>query len=117
VALNRHDDPDTVLPTIWVIDLLREGAMFRVTETDAAQPEFTPVWSPDSREILLSRGDERRMRLFRQALSGGLAKCLLDTEGPKFPTDWSAGRALRFLQFTGSGLSNPAHLGGGTRRA
>jgi Tol biopolymer transport system component len=90
VALNRHDDPDTVLPTIWVIDLLREGAMFRVTDTDAAQPEFTPVWSPDSREILLSRGDERRMRLFRQALSGGSPKCVLDTEGPKFPTDWSA---------------------------
>jgi Tol biopolymer transport system component len=90
VALHRHDDPDTVLPTIWVMDLLREGAVFRFTDTDVAQPEFTPVWSPDSSEILFSRGDERRMRLFRQAASGGTAKCVLDTEGPKFPNDWSS---------------------------
>ncbi len=90
VALHRHDDPDTVLPTIWIMDLLREGAVFRFTDVDVGQPEFTPVWSPDSREILFSRGDERRMRLFRQALSGGIAKCVLDAEGPKFPTDWSS---------------------------
>lgn len=90
VALHRHDDPDTVLPTIWVMDLSREGAVFRFTDTDVAQPEFTPVWSPDSSEILFSRGDERRMRLFRQALSGGTAQCVLDTEGPKFPSDWSS---------------------------
>jgi Tol biopolymer transport system component len=89
VALHRHDDPDTVLPTIWIIDLLRENAVSRLTDADAAQPEFTPVWAADSREILFSRGDERRMRLFRQALSGGPPKCVLDTEGPKFPTDWS----------------------------
>ena len=74
VALHRHDDPDTVLPTIWVMDLLRESAVFRFTDADVAQPEFTPVWSPDSSEILFSRGDERRMRLFRQALSGGTAE-------------------------------------------
>ncbi len=90
VALHRHDDPDTVLPTIWVMDLLREGAVFRFTDADVAQPELSPVWSPDSREILFSRGDERRMRLFRQAVNGGVAKCVLDTEGPKFPSDWSS---------------------------
>ena len=89
VTLNRHDDPDTVLPTIWVMDLLRDGAVFRVTDTDAAQPEMSPVWAPDSSEILFSRGDDRRMRLFRQAVSGGTAKCVLDTEGPKFLSDWS----------------------------
>jgi Tol biopolymer transport system component len=90
VALHRHDDPDTVLPTIWVMDLLRESAVFRFTDADVGQPEFTPVWSPDSREILFSRGDEGRMRLFRQALSGGMAKCVLDTAGPKFPSDWAS---------------------------
>lgn len=90
VSLHRHDDPDTVLPTIWVVDLLRESAVFRFTDTDAAEPEFAPVWSSDSRELLFSRGDDRRMRLFRQALSGGAAQCVLDTEGPKFPSDWSA---------------------------
>src|SRR5215831_141823 len=90
VALHRHEDPDTFLPTIWVMDLLRQSAVFRFTDADVAQPEFTPVWAPDSSEILFSRGDDRRMRLFRQALSGGTAKCVLDTEGPKFPTDWSS---------------------------
>lgn len=29
------------------------------------------------------------MRLFRQAVSGGTAECVLDTEGPKFLSDWS----------------------------
>jgi Tol biopolymer transport system component len=72
------------------MDLLRESAVFRFTDTDVAQSEFTPVWSPDSNEILFSRGDERRMRLFRQTVSGGTAKCVLDTEGPKFPNDWSS---------------------------
>jgi len=90
VAVHRQDDPDTVLPTIWVMDLLRDNAVFRITEADVGQPEFNAVWSPDSNEILFSRGDDRRMRLFRQALSGGAAKCVLDTEGPKFPTDWSS---------------------------
>ena len=89
VALHRHDDPDTVLPTLWVMDLSRENALFRFTDTDVAQPEMSPVWSPDSTEILFSRGDDRHMRLFRQAVSGGTAKCVLDTEGPRFPSDWS----------------------------
>jgi hypothetical protein len=29
------------------------------------------------------------MRLFRQTLSGGTARCVLDTAGPKFAMDWS----------------------------
>ena len=90
VAVNRFDDQDTVYPTIWVLDLSREGAVFRFTDPDVAQANFNPVWSPDSKEIVFSRGDDRRMRLFRQALSGGTAKLVLDTEGPKFPTDWSS---------------------------
>jgi Tol biopolymer transport system component len=90
VALHRHDDPDTFLPTIWVMDLLREGAIFRFTDIGARESEFTPVWSPDSSEVLFSRGDDRSMRLMRQALNGGTAQCVLDTEGPKFPNDWSS---------------------------
>ena len=97
VAVNQYDDPGTVFPTIWVIDLLRGGAVARFTDPDLALPEFTPVWSPDSSEILFSRGDERRMCLFRQALSGGTARCVLATEGPKFPTDWSGdGRFISY---------------------
>lgn len=90
LGLHRHDDPDSFLPTIWVMDLLREGAVFRFTDIGATEAEFTPVWSPDSREILFSRGDDRGMRLMRQALDGGTAQCVLDTEGPKFPNDWSS---------------------------
>jgi Tol biopolymer transport system component len=90
VVVNRLDDPDTVFPTIWVMDLLREGAVFRFTDTGLAKPEFTHAWSPDSREILFSRGDDRGMRLLRQALNGGTARTVIDTEGPKFPSDWSS---------------------------
>jgi Tol biopolymer transport system component len=90
VVVNRLDDPDTVFPTIWVMDLLREGAVFRFTDTGLAKAEFTHAWSPDSREILFSRGDDRGMRLLRQALNGGTARTVIDTEGPKFPSDWSS---------------------------
>src|SRR3984885_5139530 len=90
VVVNRLDDPDTVFPTIWVMDLLREGAVFRFTDTGLAKPEFTHAWSPDSREVLFSRGDDRGMRLLRQALNGGTARTVIDTEGPKFPSDWSS---------------------------
>src|SRR6266851_10154636 len=37
VAVNRFEDPDTVFPTIWVMDLLREGAVFRFTNTGDAE--------------------------------------------------------------------------------
>ena len=90
VAFYRDDDPATVCPTIWVTDLQREGVVFRFTDTSVGEPEFTPVWSPDSSELLFSRGDDRRMRLLRRTLNGGAAKCILDTDGPKFPSDWSS---------------------------
>ena len=97
VAVNRFDDPGSAFPTIWVLDLFRGDAVSRVTDADVAQAEFTPVWAPDSRDILFSRGDDRCMRLFRQALSGGSATCVLETEGPKFPTDWSSdGRFIAY---------------------
>jgi Tol biopolymer transport system component len=99
VAFYRDDDPATFNPTIWVMDLLRESAVFRFTDTAVAEPEFTPVWSPDGSEILFSRGDDRGMRLLRRALNGGPAKCVVDTEGPKFPTDWSADG--RFIAYNG----------------
>ena len=90
VALHRHDDPDTVLPTIWVMDQLRKGALFRFTDLGATWAELSPVWSPDSSEILFSRGDDRAMHLMRRALNGGASQCVLDTAGPKFPNDWSS---------------------------
>jgi Tol biopolymer transport system component len=97
VAVYRDDDPATVSPTIWVMDLSRQGAVSRFTDTGVAQANFAPVWSPDGSEILFSRGDDRGMRILRQALNGGTAKAVLDTEGPKFPTDWSSdGRFITY---------------------
>ena len=90
VAFCRFDDPATFYPTIWAMDLSREGAVFRLTDSGVAESEMTPIWSPDGNEILFSRGDDRGMRLLRRALNGGTAKCVLDTAGPKFPTDWSS---------------------------
>jgi Tol biopolymer transport system component len=94
VAFYRDDDPATVYPTIWVMDLSRDGAVFRFTDTGVGEAELTPIWSPDGSEILFSRGDDRAMRLLCRALSGGTPKCILDTQGPKFPSDWSSDRKL-----------------------
>jgi eukaryotic-like serine/threonine-protein kinase len=97
VAVWRDDDPATELPTIWAMDLARGGAAFRLTDTGVAQAEFLPVWSPRGDELLFSGGDDRRMRLLVQALNGGSARPLLDTDGPKFATDWSSdGRFIAF---------------------
>jgi Tol biopolymer transport system component len=90
VAIQRYDDPDTVFPTIWMMDLSRQGAISRLSETAVAQAEFGVVWSPDGSEIAFSRGDDRTMHLLREPLNGGTPRLVLDTEGPKFPTDWSS---------------------------
>ncbi len=70
VAIHRHDDPDTALATIWVMDLFRGGTLWRLTDPGGPEAGFCPVWSSSGDELLFSRGDDRRMRLFRQTLSG-----------------------------------------------
>ena len=89
VAFYRDSDPATVYPKVWAMDLERAGAVFRVTDSEAPEADMTPVWSPDGSEVLYSRGNDRGMRLMRQAVAGGAAVCVLDSPGPKFPTDWS----------------------------
>jgi eukaryotic-like serine/threonine-protein kinase len=97
VAFYRDNDPATVFPKVWALDLGRAGAVFRVTDSEAPESDMTPIWSADGSEILYSRGDDRRMRLMRQALAGGSAICVLDSPGPKFPTDWSQdGRTVAY---------------------
>lgn len=96
LALWSGNDPATSSTTAWLMDLSREGALSRFSEL-GEMPEFLPVWSPDSRELLFSRGDERHMRLLRRPLNGGPVQTVLDSEGPKFPSDWSSdGRFLAF---------------------
>jgi hypothetical protein len=79
---------DTALATIWVMDLFRGGTLWRLTDPGGPEAGFCPVWSSSGDELLFSFGDDRRMRLFRQTLSG-VPACVVDTTGPKFPTDWS----------------------------
>jgi Tol biopolymer transport system component len=89
VAIHRPDDPDTALPTIWVMDVYRGGTLWRFTEPGGQEADFCPVWDADGAELVFSRGDDRRMRVLRRPLSGGTPMSIVDTKGPKFPTDWS----------------------------
>lgn len=90
VAIQRYDDPDTAMPTIWMMDLSRQGATSRVDSPEVGEADFGPVWSHDGSQVIFSRGDDQAMRLLRQPLNGGTARIVLDTKGPKFPTDWSS---------------------------
>lgn len=90
LALWSDNDPATPLTTVWLMDLSREGAVSRFTELGTAEAAFLPVWSSDGRELLFSRGDERRMQLVRKPLNGGTAEAVLDSDGPKFPSDWAS---------------------------
>lgn len=97
VAIQRGDDPDTGLATVWIMDLGRDGAISRFTDTGVEQPELLPAWSADGSELVYSQGDDRRMRLLRRPLDHGAAAVVLDSKGPKFSTDWSSdGRFIAF---------------------
>ena len=97
LALWSDNDPATPSTTIWLMDLLRDGALSRFSELGIPGAEFLPVWSQDARELIFSRGDERHMRLLRRPLNGGTVQTVLDSDGPKFPSDWSPdGRFLLF---------------------
>src|SRR5690606_29618897 len=97
-AFYRDDDPATVCPKVWIMDLSRDGTAFRLTESEIPEAEMTPIWSPDGADVLFSRGDDRGMRLMRQPLRGGDPKCVLDSDGPKFASDWSFDG--RFIAYT-----------------
>jgi Tol biopolymer transport system component len=97
LSLWSDNDPATSLATNWLMDLSRDGSLSRFSDLGIPGPEFLPVWSPDAREVLFSRGDERHMRLLRRPLNGNGVQTVLDSDGPKFPSDWSPdGRFLLF---------------------
>jgi eukaryotic-like serine/threonine-protein kinase len=89
VAIHRHDDPNAAPSTIWVMDLYRDGIWWRFTEVGGQDANFCPVWDAKGAQLVFSRGDDRCMRLLRRPLSGGTPISIVDTKGPKFPTDWS----------------------------
>jgi hypothetical protein len=118
VAIHRHDDPDTALATIWIMDLSRGDMLWRFTDPGGAQPEFCPVWSSNGEELVFSTGDDRGMRLLSRYIRGGSADFIVDTKGPKFPTDWSGdGRFIAYnsqepdyrYQHAWVASSSPAH--------
>jgi Tol biopolymer transport system component len=82
---------------IWMMDLSHADAVSRFTDGGVAEADFGPVWSPDGKQMVFSQGDDRRMRLLRRPLNGGSVELVLDTEGPKFPADWSSdGRYIAY---------------------
>lgn len=82
-------------PSIWVMELER-GLVSRFSNLPRAS--FLPVWSPDGKEILYGNGNEQSMRLVRQPLNSSTPVTVLDTPGPKFPTDWSSdGRFVTYF--------------------
>jgi Tol biopolymer transport system component len=71
------------------MDLYRDGMWWRFTAGDGQDADFCPVWDANAAELLFSRGDDRSMRILRRSLSGGTPIVIVDSKGPKFPTDWS----------------------------
>jgi Tol biopolymer transport system component len=97
LAILRNDDPDTAFNRIWLMDLSHHGAVSRLDDVGHSELEFAPIWSPNSGELLFSRGTGGRMRLLRQPLNNGPAKLVLDTDGPKWSSDWSCdGRFITY---------------------
>ena len=80
---------------VWIMDLTSK----RVSRlTNLAHGCFHPVWSSDGNEIIYANGNEQGMKLLRQAITSAEPITLLDTAGPKFPTDWSAdGRFVTYF--------------------
>ena len=86
-----ESDPSGAGSAIWITELAT-GASSRLTSG------FTPVWSPDASEVLFSTGTERAMSLQRQAVNARVSAKVLESEGPKFLSDWSTdGRFVAYF--------------------
>jgi len=81
-----ESDPSGAGSAIWITELAT-GASSRLTSGSGVA--FTPVWSPDASEVLFSTGTERAMSLQRQAVNARVSVKVLESEGPKFLSDWS----------------------------
>lgn len=86
LAIENYD-PASGRAEIWTMDLRRES-LSRI-ETKVAET-FDPVWSPDASELLFSEATQSGLRLVRQAVDKPRPVPLLDSEGVKVASDWSA---------------------------
>ena len=72
------------------------GASSRLTSDSGVA--FTPVWSPDSDALLFATGTEQVMSLRRQPVNSLASVNVLESEGPKFLSDWSSdGRFVSYF--------------------
>ena len=84
---------------LWVYDTVR-GSRTRVT--DDPSDDFSPVWSPDGRQIVYSatrpaEGDTNLNLYIRNWGTDGSDRRLLDREGVEIPSSWSPdGRFILF---------------------
>jgi Tol biopolymer transport system component len=79
---------------IWLMDT-RRGTATRLTSDPAS--EFSPVWSPDGREVIYATEQFGLARMVRKTVDGDDTgkDHLLDTQYSQFPYDWSRdGRML-----------------------
>lgn len=88
-------DPDTLTSDIWIEDLAR-GSRSRLTTHP--QNEITPVWSPDSADIVFSSDRSGLNQLYRASVnSARKEEQLTGSEGWKYPYAWSPdGKYLLF---------------------
>jgi len=88
-------DPSGAAASIWIIELAT-GASSRLT--DVSEITFTPLWSADGSAVLFSAGTEQAMSLRRQPMNAQVSASVLESDGPKFLSDWSSdGRFVTYF--------------------
>jgi dipeptidyl aminopeptidase/acylaminoacyl peptidase len=72
---------------VWVYDTTR-GSRTRVTDQDS--DDFSPVWSPDGKQIIYTAPRDGDLNLYvHDFAAGGTDRRLLDRDGVEIPTSWS----------------------------
>jgi dipeptidyl aminopeptidase/acylaminoacyl peptidase len=88
-------DPDRRRADVWIFDPKR-GVNARLT---SGEPDSqSPVWSPDGNRIAFGSARKHQADLYVKSMTGaGSEEPLIEAEGQRFPTDWSAdGRYIAF---------------------